>query len=276
MIHRQHHHYQKWVKIGICKTAPNLIIISLYQYHCFHHLIRWEYCYHPFTEIVWVSAVAPESYFTDRIFHLKIRSLSHSCQPYPHIFPTLILSPYHPHAHLILGALTNESFLLQVSFVLNKKSHQPNCPGADLKIHRFWNLSTVKVCQSSNGKKDDVFRQFQKMMTAPKRLYCSLMKLLPQGVSMATWGNFDSAASEGWPVFPCCREPGHQFIEFSSSNLIALLHTREFLHLHKDFLLHFYLKLPGALVGHSFLCPPELFNYVLKWMLGGKLSYWQR
>ena len=273
MIHRQHHHYQKWVKIGICKTAANLIIISLYQYHCFHHLIRWEYCYHPFTEIVWVSAVAPESYFTDRIFHLKIRSLSHSCQPYPHIFPTPILSSYYPHSYLILGALTNESFLLQVGLVLNKKSHQPNCPGADLKvkIHWFWNLATVKIWQASKGKKDDVFKQFQKMMTAPKRLSCSLMKLLPQGVSMATWGNFDSAASEGWPVSPYCTVPGHQFIEFSSllETSIASLYVRDLLHLHKDFLLHFYLKLPGALVSHSFLCPPDLLNYVLIRMLAG-------
>ena len=45
-----------------------------------------------------MSAVAPESYFTDRIFHLKIRSLSHSCQPYPHIFPTpILLSPLIPY-----------------------------------------------------------------------------------------------------------------------------------------------------------------------------------
>ena len=168
MIHRQHHHYQKWVKIGICKTAPNLIIISLYQYHCFHHLIRWEYCYHPFTEIVWVSAVAPESYFTDRIFHLKIRSLSHSCQPYPHIFPTPILSSYYPHSYLILGALTNESFLLQVGLVLNKKSHQPNCPGADLKIHRFWNLATVKVWQTSKWKKDNFTGSFKKWWLHPR------------------------------------------------------------------------------------------------------------
>ena len=219
-----------------------------------------------------MSAVAPESYFTDRIFHLKIRSLSHSCQSYPHIFPTLILSPYHPHAHLILGALTNESFLLQVCLVLNKKSHQPNCPGANLKIHRFWNLVTVKVRQTSKGKKDNFTGSLKNEDCTQE----TVLKLLPQGVSMVTWGNFDSAASEGWPVSPCCREPGHQFIEFSSSNLIALLHTREFLHLHKDFLLHFYLKLPGALVGHSFLCPPDLLNYVLIWMLGGKLSYWQR
>ena len=51
------------------------------------------------------------------------------------------------------------------------------------------------------------------------------------------------------------------------------LYVREFLHLHKDFLLHFYLKLPGALIGHSLLCPPDLLNYVLVWMLGGKLRH---
>ena len=45
-----------------------------------------------------MSAVAPESYFTDRIFHLKIKSLSHS-QPIAmcHAYFILILSPRPPY-----------------------------------------------------------------------------------------------------------------------------------------------------------------------------------
>ena len=46
-----------------------------------------------------MSAVAPESYFTDLIFHLKIKSLSHS-QPIAmcHAYFILILSPRQPYS----------------------------------------------------------------------------------------------------------------------------------------------------------------------------------
>ena len=180
---------------------------------------------------------------------------------YPHIIPTPTLFL----AHWRTKAFFCRSALCSTRRATSQTVQAPT-----------WRYIDSEICQLSKfvnrrmGRKM-ILQAVSKMISAPKKLSRSLMKLLPQGVSMATWGNFDSAASEGWPVSPYCTVPGHQFIEFSSllETSIASLYVRDLLHLHKDFLLHFYLKLPGALVSHSFLCPPDLLNYVLIRMLAG-------
>ena len=45
--------------------------------------------------------------------------------------------------NLILGALTNKSFLLQVRFVLNQQSQNPDNPGANLREDAYFYTFTI-------------------------------------------------------------------------------------------------------------------------------------